>query len=443
MISIEDKQRAKNAGSAGMSRRDFLARSAAVVAAPYVLPASVLGLGGAVAPSERIGVGFIGVGSRGSAHVRTLVGYPDVQILAACDPFQSKREQVKQLVEERYGGKGGYRGCDTYGDFRELIARDDIDVVVIASPEYWHALHAAMAAEAGKDVYVEKALSLTVHEGRALVNRVRRCGRVLQVGTQQRSSPPFRFACELARNGYLGKLHTIKVGVPGSRALEEVPPAPVPPGLDYDMWLGPAPYTPYNEIKCSFNWYFIYDYCVGWIQSWGVHHIDIAQWGAPTLATGRLKVKGTATFPATGLGNTSVTWRVKYRTADGLVLDFSDNTYHEQGCRFEGDEGWVHVNRGGIKAEPASLPGATIKPNEEHLYESVNHHQNFLECVRTRRDPAAPVEAGHAATTLTLIGDIATRLGRELVWDWDTERFVDAEDANRMLKRSMRSPWMI
>ena len=427
-----------------LTRRRFLAGAAVVVAAPSIVPASALGRGDSVAPSERITLGMIGQGGRGAAHVNTFLGHSDTQILAVCDPYQSKCDEAKKRIEDSYAGEGAvYKGCATYSDFRQLIARDDIDAVVIASPEHWHGLQGAMAAEAGKDVYGEKALTLTVPQGRALVGKVRRYGRVFQVGIQQRSSRNFRFACELARNGYLGKLHTVEVGVPGGRALDNASPAPVPPGLDYDMWLGPAPFTPYNDLKCTYNWYFIYDYCVGWIQSWGVHHLDIAQWGAPSLVTGRLKAKGTATFPSEGLANTSITWRVECRTEAGLLLSFSDNTFHEQGCRFKGDAGWVHVNRSGIKAEPASLLTAAIKPGEERLYESVNHHQNFIDCVRSRGEPAAPVEEGHASTTISLVADIATRLDREVTWDWAAERFVDDEDADRMLARPMRSPWMI
>ncbi len=430
--------------AATVSRRRFLKRAGAAFAAPYVIPSSVLGLGSATAPSKRITLGSIGVGGRGTSHVRTFLGHKDVQILAVCDPFQSKCDDVKKQIEKHYAGdKGGYDGCDTYQDFRDLLARDDIDAVVIASPEYWHALHGAYAAEAGKDIYGEKALTLTVAEGRALVDRVRRYDRVFQVGTQQRSYRNFRFACELARNGYLGKLGVAKVGVPGGRALPDAPPTPPPPDLDYEMWLGPAPYTPHNDLKCTYNWYFIYDYCVGWIQSWGVHHVDVAQWGAPSLAKGKLKVRGTATFPEKGLADTSLTWHVECTAEDGMVLDFTDNTVHEQGCRFEGDEGWVHVNRSCIKAEPESLLDVKLKPSDERLYVSNNHHTNFIECVRSRGEPAAPIEGGHSATVITLIGDIATRLGRELTWDWSTERFVGDDDANRMLSRAMRSPWRI
>jgi len=428
----------------GVSRRNFMVGTMAAFAGSQVVPAAVLGGGGGTAPSERIGLGFIGVGSRGTDHLRTFLGHAEVQVLAVCDPYQSKCEAARNTANTHYADKSGAgSGCGMYQDFRELLARDDIDAVVIASPENWHGLQGILAAEAGKDVYGEKALTLTVAEGRGLVQAVRRYERVFQVGTQQRSARGFRFACELARNGYLGKLHTIKVGVPGGRALPEAPPTPPPPDLDYEMWLGPAPYTPHNDLKGSFNWYFISDYCAGWIQSWGVHHIDIAQWGAPKLIAGQLKVKGTATFPTAGLADTSVTWRVEFRTADNLLLIFSDEGQQEHGCRFEGEKGWVLVNRSGIWAEPASLLSATIKPDEEHLYESNDHAANFIECIRTRRDPAAPVEAGHASTSLTLIADIATRLRRELTWDWAAERFLDCEDANRRLARPMRPPWRI
>ena len=427
---------------AGMSRRRFLGGAAASIAAPYVVPATSLGGGGRAAPSERIALGFIGTGGRGSGHVGSLLGRGETQVLAVCDANKPKADANKKRVDARYGSAAG-GGCLACGDFRELLARDDIDAVVIASPEHWHALHASRAAAAGKDVYCEKALSLTVDEGRRLCRAVGRYGTVFQVGTQQRSGRNFRFACELARNGYLGELRRVEVGVPGGRALPNAPPAPVPPELDYDLWLGPSPVTPYNKLKCTYNWYFIYDYCAGWIESWGVHHCDIALWGAPELLESPLEVEGTATFPDDGIANTSITWRVTYTAPGGAVFSFTDNRRHPQGCRFIGSEGWVHVSRGGIRAEPAGLLKVALKPGDEHLYVSGNHHGNFLECIRSRRDCVAPVEAGHRATAITLVGDIATRLGRKLRWDWKTERFVGDEAANRMLRRPMRSPWSL
>ncbi|MBM4018493.1 MAG: Gfo/Idh/MocA family oxidoreductase [Planctomycetes bacterium] len=431
-------------GVRGLSRRRFLACAAGVLAAPYVLPASSVGGEGRAAPSARLGMGFLGMGSRGTDHVRTLVQNAGVQVLAVCDPQQPKREAARKHVEQAYAGqagRGGYKGCASVSDFREVLARADVDAVVIAAPEFWHGLMGAGAVAAGKDVYGEKALTLTVAEGRALVSAVRRHGRIYQVGTQQRSDRNFRFACELARNGYLGKVHTVKVAVPGGRSLPAAEPKPAPPEIDYEMWLGPAPWTPYNDLKCSYNWYFIYDYCVGWIQSWGVHHIDIALWGQPGLCASTLEVEGAAEFPKEGLADTSITWKVQARTPEGLRLVFTDDSGQPHGCRFEGDKGWVHVVRGGIKAEPESLLKATLGAGEEHLYESKNHHENFLECVRSRRGPAAPVEGAHAATTLTIVCDIATRLGRKLTWDWKAEKFAGDDAANRMLSRPMRAPW--
>ena len=363
-------------GTLRVSRRTFLAGAAAACAAPYVVPRSAFGA------NDRIAVGAIGVGGRGRGHVNTFLRYGQTQVVAVCDPFEKKREAAKAHTERHYSaqaGTGSYKGCAAYADFRELVARDDIDAVVIASPEFWHALHALGALKTGKDVYCEKAMTLTVAEGQAVRAAVRRHGRIFQIGTQQRSSRNFRFACELACNGYLGKLHTVEVGVPGGHAPPNVPPSPVPPGLDYEMWLGPAPATPYNTLKCSYNWYFVYDYCIGWIGSWGVHHIDIAQWGAPSLCTKPLQIEGTATIPTDGLGNTSTAWRVTMATPDGIRLSFSHNRHHPQGCRFVGDKGWVHVHRGGIRAQPASLLKMAIKPHEEHLYVSSGHHTNFIE----------------------------------------------------------------
>jgi predicted dehydrogenase len=410
------------------------------------VPASALGAEGRAAANDRIGVGAIGVGGRGSGHVGAFLG-GTTQVRAVCDPFESKREKNRSRVNGRYAAEieaGTYKDCAAYADFRELVARDDIDAVVIASPEFWHALHTVWAAKSGKDVYCEKAMTLTHYEGQAVVKAVRRHERVFQLGTQQRSGGNFRFACELARNGYVGKLQRVEVGVPGGSGVGNVPPSPVPPGLDYDMWLGPAPYTPYNNVKCSYNWYFIYDYCIGWIGSWGVHHIDIAAWGAPSLHESTLEIEGAASIPKDGLGNTSTAWDVNLVTPAGLCLNFTHNGKNPQGCRFIGDEGWVHVNRGGIRAEPPSLLRVRLKPEDEHLYVAHGgHHGNFINCIRTRRDPVSPVEAGHIATVLTIISDIATRVGRKVVWDWKAERFVNDEGANRFLRRPMRSPWTL
>lgn len=427
------------------SRRRFLA-GAAAAAVPYFVPATVLGAAGRLPPSDRLRTGHIGLGGQGSGHLGGFAGNPAAQVMAVCDPFESKRLAAKQRVEDRYAdalGRGTYQGCDACADFRELVTRDDIDAVVIASPEFWHALHSVWAMRHGKDVFCEKAMTLTAYESQVVRQTVRQHGRVFQLGTQQRSDRNFRLAAELALNGYLGQLHTVHVAVPGGRALPVAQPAPVPPGLDYDIWLGPAPAKPYNELQCSYNWYFVYDYCIGWIGSWGVHHIDSALWGAPEFCQNTIDIQGTAVFPASGLANTSISWRVEAQSANGVRLIFTDDGGQPHGVRFVGDQGWVHVVRGGIQAEPASLLKLALRPTDQHLVESNNHPGNWMECIRTRRDPVSHVDAGFAATVLTIVADIATRTGRRLTWDWKTERFLDDELANALLRRPMRSPWVL
>jgi predicted dehydrogenase len=429
-----------------LPRRAFLKQAAVAAVAPLIVPASVFGAEGRPAPSNRINCAVIGLGDRGSQHTGALAGMPDAQVLAVCDVYRSKGQQWKTRVDAQYAkaaAAGDYQGCTATQDFREVIARKDIDAVIITAPENWHVLLSIAAMRAGKDVYCEKALSLTVAEGRAVCEAVRRYGRVFQIGTQQRSERGFRFACELARNGYLGKVHTVNVSVPGGRSLPVAQPSAPPPDLDYEMWLGPAPWSAYNDNKCTYNWYFMSDYCAGWIQSWGVHHIDIALWGQPMLMDSTLEIEGSAVFPTEGQANTSINWNVEARPKRGPKLVFTDDKNGQHGVRFIGDKGWVHVVRGNISAGPEELLEVRLKSSDLHLYESNNHMQNFLDCIKSRRDPVAPVEGGHAATTFTLVADIATRLQRKLLWDWKAERFINDPAANTMLSRTMRTPWTI
>lgn len=424
-----------------LTRRRFLSAAASALAIPTLVPARALGRDGAVAPSNRIGVGVIGLGDRGNYHLSALSAFSEAHVLSVCDVRGDQANKVCGKFREKVGSAD----CQATQDFREILARPDIDAITVAAPENWHAIMAIEAMKAGKDVYCEKALSLTVAEGRAVCEAVRRTGRVLQAGTQQRSDPRFRFACELARNGYLGKLHTVTVAVPSGRRMLKMPLAPVPADLNYDLWLGPAPYKPYRENLCNYNWYFLTDYCAGWIQSWGVHHLDIALWGAPALAASTVEVEGTADFLPEGDADVSFGWKVNVTAPGGLRMQFFDDASSPvgHGVRFEGDKGWVHVTRGGIKAEPASLLDVLIKPADEHLYLSNNHMENFLQCIRSRREPVAPARVCHAATTISLVADIASRAGRKLVWDWSQELFINDEPANRMLSRTLRKPWHV
>ena len=427
------------------SRRQFVKAVASALALPAIVPSRALGLDGAVAPSNRITAAVIGLGDRGPGHLGELSAFKEVELIGVCDVRRERAEQFREWVDNRQGKKG----CVGTQDFRELLARSDLDAVTIAAPENWHSYMSIAAMNAGKDVYCEKALALTVAEGRATCEAMKRTGRILQAGIQQRSDRNFRFACELARNGYLGKLSKVTVATPSGlgerRRIQRLEAAPVPDTLNYDLWLGPAQFKPYRAGIDNYNWYFFRDYCAGWIQSWGVHHLDVALWGAPSFAASTLEMEGTAKFIPEDDADVSLGWNVKMRTPDGLVMEFYDDGSSPvgHGVRFEGDKGWVQVVRGRIWSEPGNLMDVVIKPSEEHLYVSRNHMENFLECIRTRRQPAATAETCQKATAVSLAADIASRSGRKLVWDNAAERFTNDDVSNRLLVRTMRKGWEI
>ena len=435
-----------------VSRRDFLKASAAAgagLAFPMVVPSSVFG---ADAPSERINVGCIGVGRMGTGDLGEALGFKQVQVVAVCDLDARRAEIAQKRVESTYAKRspgGDYKGCAVYGDFRELVARNDIDAVQIATPDHWHTLLALEAARAGKDIFMQKPLTLTVHEGRILSDTVRRYGRVFQVGSQQRSDKEFRTACELVRNGRVGKLHTIKIGFGTDPGCGPQPAMQVPENLNYEMWLGPAPWAPYteervhpqNSITARPGWLRVSDYGAGMITGWGSHHLDIAHWGMGTEYTGPVEIVGEAEFPKDGLWDVHGDFRIEYTYANGVKVIAADEKKIKGGVQFEGDKGWVFVTRGRIDAEPKSLLQEQIGPGETKLYVSNNHKGNFYECIKSRAETIAPVEVGHRSCTVCLLGDIAMRTGRKLQWDPDKEQLVNDEAANRMLARTMRAPW--
>jgi myo-inositol 2-dehydrogenase/D-chiro-inositol 1-dehydrogenase len=434
------------------SRRDLLQVSAAAgvaFALPHVVPATVFG---AQAPSERIAVGCIGVGRMGSGDLSEALGFKQVQVVAVCDLDAHRVERARAVVEAHYARQdadGTYQGCTSYGDFRELTARRDIDAVQIATPDHWHALPALEAARSGKDVFLQKPLTLTIQEGRVLSDTVRRCGRVFQVGSQQRSDMRFRQACELVRNGRIGKLHTIQVGFGTDPGCGPKPRMPVPENLDYEMWLGPAPWAPYtedrvhpqNSITDRPGWLRISDYGAGMVTGWGSHHLDIAHWGMGTEDTGPVEIEGQAEFPKDGLWDVHGDFRIEYTYANGVKVIVAEEKIYRNGVRFEGDQGWVFVTRGAIEAEPKSLLQETIGAGETKLYVSDHHKGNFYECVKSRAATIAPVEVGHRSCSVCLLGDIAMRTGRKLQWDPAQEQFVNDTQANAMLSRPMRAPW--
>ena len=439
-----------------VSRRSFVGTAAAGLSLPLLIPGSSLGLNGATSANERVNIGAIGVGVRGRHALNSLFPLPDAQVVAACDPRQPRLTSVLEQIERNYAEKLGrqtYKGCAACKDFVELLARSDVDALLVCPPDHWHGVVMTRAAQAGKDMYGEKPISRTIAEGIMVRDTVRRQGLVFQTGTQQRSDPKFRHACQLVRAGYIGKVHTVKVAAPGGRTYDTEPSCPVPEGFDYDMWSGPAPYIPFDAKRCEWlAMYMIAHYCAGFICNWGVHHLDIAQWGCPEVTREPFELEGSGTFPEEGMTDTCITWNTTFRYASGLVMSFSNaGNPNEMGCRFEGDEGWVHVDRKGIWANPESLLRVQFKPNDEPLHVSpwinsnpyTNHTADFLRSVRNRRDPVSSIDDGHRASTLGNVADIMVRLGRKVRWDWKTERFVDDDQANQLLSRPMRPPWTL
>ncbi len=431
-----------------VSRRQFLKRgaagAAAVAALPNIITSKALGAEGATPASDRLVLGMIGMGKMMGGHVGSFLGTPSCQIAAICDVETRRLDANKARIEESYAqrdGQGSYKGCDVYGDFRELLARDDIDAVVVATPEHWHALIVVQAAKAGKDIYCEKPLSHTIHEARAMVNAVRRYGRVFQTGSQQRSSREFRVACELVQNGHIGKIQTVHVNVGGPPVDCYLPPEPTPETLNWDMWLGPAPYRPYNsdiappmEFEGWPNWRAYRDYSGGMMCDWGAHHFDIAQWGLGMDGTGPVEI-----YPP-GTGGYDL---LTYKYANGVVMQHGGGTGGRAGVEFIGTDGRVMVNRGYIETDPPSILETPLKPDDIHLYHSDNHHDNWLQCIRTRNKPICDVAIGCSSIIVCHLGNTAYRLKRPLKWDPDAEHYVDDDEANRTLKRPMRSPWTL
>jgi len=438
-----ERQRTKRFGGPRWTRRDVLRGLAGGVAVPYLVPSGLIGWSGQPAPSSRITTALIGAGDRG----RQIIAGGD-RVVAVCDVDAKRRSQAKQQID----AAAGDQSCREYGDFREVLDRDDVDAVVIATPDHWHVPMAIAAIRAGKAVYVEKPLSLTVAEGRRLADLVRRYGGILQVGSQQRSDEKFIRACELVRNGRLGRVHTIRVTIVGRPGPASGPwtPQPVPPELDYEMWLGPAPWAPYHKDRCHYNFRFVSDYSGGDMTNWGAHHMDIVQWALDADGSGPVQITAQGKRHPTGLHDTFFDVEAEYLyPGDVRVLLRSQATnIRTGGIRFEGTEGWVYVSREKIEADPPSLLTTQIGPNEIHLAPEggpSTHMGIWLDCIR-RRNPkglTAPAEVGHRSATVCHLANIAMELGRPLRWDPAAEQFPDVPEANRLLLRTPRQPWAI
>jgi predicted dehydrogenase len=443
------------------NRRSFLKKTgiaaSTLLVVPTIIPASALGRNGHVAPSDRINLAFIGAGNQAENDVGGFLTDERVQITTICDVNKESSgywdgkvggrdfimKKVDTFYSEKYGKK--YKSCKGYIDFREVINLKEVDAVEVVTPDHWHSIPVLMAAAAGKDIYCQKPLSLTLAEGRAMSNATKKYNTVFQTGSQQRSDANFRRICELVRNGRIGELKTVVCGLPGGTPdfgktghLTET--MPVPKGFDYDMWLGPAPEAPYSPSRTHVNYRWIMDYSGGMVTDWGGHHPDIAQWGMNTDHTGPIKIRNArAIWSNHPVWNTATQFYFECVYGNGVKLIVqSDKDF---GVTFKGSEGEAWATRGSHKVFPAKLQDTVIGENEVQLYKSENHYRNFIDCVKSRKEPIAPAEVGHRSISISHLGNIAMMLGQDLDWDPDKERFINNFAANQLLSRQMREPW--
>lgn len=385
------------------------------------------------ASTDKIRIGCIGVGGQGTANMRAFLK----NVVAVCDVDTGHLAKAKGVVEKANGK------CAAYGDYRKLLENKDIDAVVVSTPDHWHALITVDACHADKDVYCEKPLTLTVAEGRAIVNAARKNKRIVQTGSQQRSAENFRRGCELVRSGYIGKLKQVKVGIPGPN-FKGMPVADSDPPkeLDYEFWLGPAPMRPYNEKRVHYLFRFFWDYSGGQMTNWGAHHLDIAQWGLGMDESGPVSVAGKASYNKDKWFETPEKQEIAYTYANGVVMTCSMS--EKGGTTFIGEKGFIHVNRGKFETD---LPGVTVKTmlkeSDVHLYSSGNHHKNWLDCIVSRKAPICEAEIGHRSATVCHLGNIACRLGRKFAFDPAKETCPDDKEAAAMLSKGYRSPWKL
>ena len=412
-----------------LNRRSFLAAST-LLAAPYFVPFRAFGA------NERIVTAHIGVGGQGTGNLNAFLG-KGVSSAAVCDVDSERLAKAVKLVTD----KG--HACDGYKDYRQVLERKDIDAVVISTPDHWHALTTIHACQAGKDVYCEKPLSLTVAEGRRMVEAARQHKRIVQTGSQQRSDARFRQACELVRSGRLGKISEVVVNLPKCNfSGPPVPDSAPPEVLDYGLWLGPAPERPYNVKRVHYNFRFFWDYSGGQMTNFGAHHIDIAQWALGMDDSGPVSTEGTASFHPENWYEVTEGCRITHTYANGVKLIVGQGQKDITGAvTFVGDRGKLMVDRGKITSDPAELVMAPLGEADERLYNSTNHHSNFLECIRSRKAPICDVEIGHRSATVCHLGNIVARLGRKIQWDPVKETIVGDKEAAEMLSRPYRQPW--
>jgi predicted dehydrogenase len=427
----------------GLSRRQFIGTLAAAgLAAPTVFTAAVRG-GDDTKPNARLTLGFIGVGTMGRGHLRGFLGQADVQVVAVCDVVKERREDAQRQANEHYAkqkDKGDYKGCKGFNDFRELLALKDLDAVVIGTPDHWHTIPCIAAANAGKHIYCEKPLTLTIAEGRKIVEAVKKNKVVFQTGSQQRSefSNRFRSAVEYVRNGRIGKVQTVRIGVQGPPVPCDLKEEPTPEGTDWDLWLGPAPKRGYNEILCPKGihkgfprWRAYREYAGGYLADMGAHHFDIAQWALDMDNSGPVRIEP----PADPKANTGL----KFTYASGVVMFHGGPT----DCVFEGSEGTILVSRNSLQSKPDTILKQPLGDKDFRVYPSSDHRRNWLDCIRKGKDAICTAEIGHRSATVCHLANIGYQLRRALRWDPVKEQFVDDAEANKLIDRERRAPWTL
>ncbi|MFP6581219.1 MAG: Gfo/Idh/MocA family oxidoreductase [Candidatus Hydrogenedentota bacterium] len=433
-----------------MNRREFIKHTTAVTAGaavfPMIAPASVFGADGTVAPSNRITMACLGVGGQGRGNLGGFLENKHMHFVAVCDVDKKHRDIASNMINQRNENTD----CAHYNEFEEMFERDDLDALSIALPDHWHSIPVIQAADKGLDMYAEKPLALTIGEGRDMVDAVHRNNIVWQTGSWQRSRANFYKGCQLVRNGRIGNVHTVEIGLPTGGPLNEPTPViPVPQGFDYERWLGPAPWHPYTAKRSHWDFRWILDYSGGQLTDWGAHHNDIFNWGMGTERVGPLDAEGEGDYPRDGIWDAAKSYTIRYRygknaspvAPGGFNLVISNK--NPGGTRFIGDEGEVHVDRGKFTSTPKNLRSTKFNDNIVELIESTNHAQNFVDNVYSRRECVAPIHAAHQAILLSHLGNICMQLGRKVEWDTETETFKNDPQANRMLRRAMRGHWHV
>lgn len=416
-----------------------------VLAAPWIVPSAVLGQEQRPAPSNRINLASIGVGWRGMANLEAFLSQADCQVRAVCDVDQEHAEAARSLVDRKYANKD----CRVYYDFRELLARPDLDALALALPLHWHSIPAVLAAKAGFDIYGETPLAHTVREGRAICRTVERYARVWQTGSWQRSEPQFRRAVDIVKSGRIGKVHSVEVGMPGGHvdyagtAGLDTPVTP-PPGLDYGLWLGPAPWAPYCPARVHRNWRWHLDYGGGQLMDWVGHHVDIAQWALGLDKTGPVEVEGSGDYPVKGLWNAPTRFLLTARYQSGVRITVAGgHSDLRMGICWKGENGTVWAGREGLEATPQTLLDQHTGASDGKSGGAHAHYREFLDNVKHRRQTGASAEAAQRAATVGHLGMIAMKLGRKISWNPAAEEIPNDEMASRLLGKTMREPWTI